>query len=100
LLGLKRWSFFFQQQGVGAEIDVFFAGDEAIDDFVDLGMHERLAARNGHHWCTALVHGLEALFRAEFGLQDVRGILNLAAAGATPDCSGKAARASGRTGSA
>ncbi len=34
--GLEEVDFFLEQQGVGAEIDVFFPGDEALDDFVDL----------------------------------------------------------------
>ena len=34
--GLEEVEFFFQQQCVGAEIDVFFPRDEAFDDFVDL----------------------------------------------------------------
>ena len=50
LLGLKRCSFFFKQEGVGAEIDVFLALDQAAyDDFVDLRVHQRLAAGDGNH---------------------------------------------------
>src|SRR5579871_3148119 len=77
---LEEMELFFEQQRVGAEIDVLFARDEPLDDFVDLGMHQRLAAGDGDHRRAALIYGFEAFFRAKFFLQNVRGILDLAAA--------------------
>ena len=78
--GLEEMEFFLQQQGVGAEIDVFFARDQPFDDFVDFGMHQRFAAGDGDHRRAAFVHRFEALFRRQVHFQNVRRILNLAAA--------------------
>ena len=61
---LEEMEFFFEQQRVGAEIDVFFARDEAFDDFVDLRMHQRFAAGDGNHRRAAFIHRLEAFLRA------------------------------------
>ena len=80
--GREEIEFFLEQERVGAEVDVLFARDEAFDDFVDLGVHQRFAAGNGDHRRAALVHGFEAFFGGQFLLQDVRGILDFAAAGA------------------
>jgi hypothetical protein len=72
----------FEQQRVCTEVDIFLARDKPIDDLVDLRMHQRLTAGDGHHWRTALIHRFETFFRAKFFLQNVRGVLDLAAAGA------------------
>ena len=82
LAGLEEVDLFFQQQRVGAEINVFLAGDQAFDDLVDLRMHERFAAGDGDHGGAAFVDGAETLFRAQILLQDVGGVLDLAASGA------------------
>ena len=82
LAGLEEVQLFFQQQGVGAEINIFLARDQAFDNFVDLGMHQRLAAGDGDHGGAAFIHGFEAVFRGKIGFQDVGGILDLAASGA------------------
>ena len=55
---------------------------EAFDDFVDLGVHERLAAGDGDDRSGALVDGIEALFGREIFFEDVGGILDFAASGA------------------
>ena len=82
LAGLEQVDLFLQQQGVGAEVDVFLARDQAFDDFLDLRMHERLAAGDADHRSAAFFDGLEALLGREVLLEDVRGVLDLAAAGA------------------
>jgi hypothetical protein len=82
LAGFKQIELFFQEQSISAEIDVPFASDQAFDDLVDLGMHERLAARDANDRCSALVDCAEAFFRRELLLQNVWRILNLAASGA------------------
>src|SRR4051794_32782201 len=46
LARLEEIELLFQQQRVGAEINIFFALDQAGDDLTDLRMHKRLAARN------------------------------------------------------
>ena len=79
---LEEVEFFLQQEGVGAKIDVFFAGDEAFDDFIYLRMHQRFAAGDGDHRRAAFVDGFEALFGSELFFEDVRRILDFAAAGA------------------
>ena len=80
LLGVKRSIFSLQQQRVRAEINVLLPRDQTFDNLVDLGMHQRLAAGNGNHRRAAFVHRLEALFRREIHLQNVRRILNFSAA--------------------
>ena len=81
--GLEEINFLFQQQRVGAEIDVFLAGDQALDDLGDPGMHERLAAGDGNHGRATLIHSAEAFLGRELFLEDVGGILDLAASGAS-----------------
>ena len=56
---------FLEQQGIGAEIDVFLPRDETLDDLIDFRVHQRLAAGNRNHRRAALVHGLETFFRAQ-----------------------------------
>ena len=80
LARLEQIELFLEQQRVGAEIDIFLARHQAFHDLADLRVHQRLAAGNAHHGCAALIHGSEALLRREFFLQDVRRILDLAAA--------------------
>ena len=82
LAGLEEMDLLLQQQRVGAEIDVFLACDQALDDFVDLRVHERFAAGDGDHGGAAFVDRAEAFFGGEVFLQDVGGILDLAASGA------------------
>jgi hypothetical protein len=40
----KEIDFAFEEEGVGAEVYVFFTGDEAFDDFIDLGMDQGFTA--------------------------------------------------------
>ena len=61
LAGLEQVELFFQQERVGAQVDVLLARDQSLDDLVDLGMHQRLAAGDGDHWRAALVDCAEAL---------------------------------------
>ena len=82
LAGLEQVQLFFQQQRIGAEIDIFLARHKAFDNFVDLGMHQRFAAGDGDHGRSAFVDGFEAGFRREIGFQDVGWVLDLAASGA------------------
>src|ERR1700693_4229637 len=74
--------FFFQQQRVGAEINVFLARDQTFNNLGDLGVHERFAAGDGDHGGSAFIDGAEALFWRKIFLQDVGGVLDLAASGA------------------
>ena len=82
LARLEEVDLFLEQQRVGAEVDVLLARDQAFDDLVDLRMHQRLAAGNGDHRRAALVDRAKALLGREVLLEHVRGILDLAAAGA------------------
>ena len=79
LARLEQVQLFLQQQGIGAQVDVLLPRHQPLDDLGDLRMQQRLAARNRHHRRAALVHRLEALFRRELLLQNVRRILNLPA---------------------
>src|SRR5213080_2082024 len=42
--GLEELNLLFQQQSIRAQINIFLARDQALDNLVDLGMHQRLAA--------------------------------------------------------
>src|SRR5882757_6195581 len=70
-----------QQQRVRTQVDVLPARDQPFHDLNDLRVHQWLAARDGNHRRSAFLHGTEALFRRQLLLEDVGGILNLAAAG-------------------
>ena len=83
LAGLKEVQLFFQQQGVGAKINVLLAGHQAFDDLFNLRVHQRFAAGDGHHRRAALIHRLEAFFGRELLLQHVSRILNFPAARAS-----------------
>src|SRR5438067_1558155 len=50
-----------KQQRVRAKIDKFLAGEDALDDIVDLAVQERLAPSNDDHGGAALVDRFEAL---------------------------------------
>jgi hypothetical protein len=65
LAGLEQVQLFFQQQRVGAEIDIFLARDQAFNNLGDLRMHQRLAAGDRNHGRSALVDRLEAVFYGE-----------------------------------
>src|SRR5208283_4009784 len=80
--GFEQVQLFFQQQRVGAEIDIFLAREQAVDNFIDLRMHQRLAAGNRDHRRSTLINRFEAIFQGEIGFQDVGRVLDLAAAGA------------------
>ena len=83
LARLEKMEFFLEQEGIGAEIDVLLARDEAFHNLVNFGVHQRLAAGDGYHWRAALFHGFEAFFGRQFLLQDVSRILNLSTARAS-----------------
>ena len=72
----------FQLERVGAEVDVFLARDEAVDDLNNLRMQQRLAAGNGDHGRAAFFDRGEALLGRELLFENVRRILHLAATGA------------------
>jgi hypothetical protein len=80
--GLEEIELALKEQGVGAEIDVLFARDKALDDLVDFGVDERFAAGDADHGGAAFLDRSEALLRAEALVEDVIRVLDLAAAGA------------------
>ena len=84
--GFKEIDFTFEEEGVGAEVYVFFAGDEAFDDFIDLGMDEGFTARDGDHGGPALIRRVPALLGCESFIENVIGILDF-----TATCAGKVA---------
>src|SRR5438132_1151555 len=73
---------FFEQQRVGAQIDKFLAGDDLLDDLVDLVMQQRLAAGDDDNRRAALVDRFQAFIDAETLIEDRVRIIDLAAAGA------------------
>src|SRR4051794_881130 len=72
---------FLEQQRIGAQIDEFFALDDAFDDAHDVFVNERLAAWNRYDRRTALVHRCEALGNAQTAIEDLVGIVDFAATG-------------------
>ena len=70
-----------EQQGVGAEVDVFLSGHDPRDDLVNLWVQERLTSRNRNHRGTAFIDGVQALFHRQMLPQDVRGVLDLPTTG-------------------
>src|SRR5947199_5260012 len=79
LTGCKKVELFLQQKSIGTQIDVLLPSHEPLDDFLDLRVHQRLAAGDGDSRSTAFLNRPEALLRGELSFQDMRGILNLAA---------------------
>ena len=79
---LKQMQLLFQKQRVGAQRDEFLARDDAFDDFANLLVDQRFAARNGDHRRAALVDRVEALLHRQALVQDGVRIIDLAAADA------------------
>src|SRR5213593_2271276 len=69
-----------EEERVGAEIDVLLPRDQLAHEPPDLGIHQGLAARDRDDRRPALVHRPQALLDREVLLEDLRRILDLAAA--------------------
>ncbi len=72
----------FEEDGIGAEVDVLLALDQLLDQAANIRIHQRLAAGDGYHRRPAFVHGAQALLEGQLPLQDMGGVLDLAASGA------------------
>src|SRR4030095_13395093 len=72
-----------QEDGISAEVDVLLARDQRLDESADVGVHEGLAAGDRNDRRAALVHRREALLDRQVFSQDLRRVLDLAAAGAS-----------------
>ena len=70
----------FEADGVGAEIHELLTLDQAANDFVDLRMQQRLAARNRNHGRAAFFGGRKAFGRRKMAAQHFDRMLDLAAA--------------------
>ncbi len=81
--GLEEMDFLFQQQRIGAQVDIFLARDQPFNDLANLGMHQRLAPRDRNHGRATFVHGAKTLFRGKVFFQDVGRILDFSASGAS-----------------
>jgi hypothetical protein len=82
--GFKEIDFAFEEEGVGAEVYVFFTGDEAFNDFIDLGMDQGFTARDGDHGGSALIRCVPALLGCKSFIEDVIRVLDF-----TATCAGK-----------
>ena len=82
LLGLEQMKLFFQKQRVRAQIDVLLARDQTGDDLVDPRMQQRLAAGNRDHRRARTPPPRGSTPPASAPLQNVRRVLDFAAAGA------------------
>src|SRR5690348_7447624 len=79
---LEAVDLLLEQQRVGAQIDELLACDDAFGDLLDLAVEQGLAAGDRDHRRAAFVDRLEALFDRQALVQDLVGIIDLAAAGA------------------
>ena len=68
-----------EEKSVGAEINVLFAGNETLDDLLDLGMDQRFPAGDADHGCAAFLDRVEALLGREALVENVGRILDFAA---------------------
>ena len=72
----------FHQQRIGAEIDELLARDDALDDLRQLLVQQRLAAGDRDDGRAAFVDRLKRICDRDALVQDLVGIVDLAAAGA------------------
>ena len=79
---LERGQLFLEDQGVGAQIDIFPAIDESFDDFRNLRMQQGFASGDADHWSAAFFGSFKALLWRQMLFQDMCRILNFAASGA------------------
>src|SRR5436190_2742284 len=80
--GLEEVELLLHQERVRAQVDELLARDQLAGDLVDLGMDQRLAARDRDHWRAALLDRPDRLVDWHPPAKDVVGMLDLAAAGA------------------
>ena len=71
---------FFQQNGIGAQIDMFAPVDQLLQQLKDRGINQRLAAGDGNHRGAAFLHGPEALLQGQRLPQGITIFLDAAAA--------------------
>ena len=80
--GLELAEPLFQQQRVGADGDEFLAVERAPDDPGQVLVQQRLAAGDHHHRRAAFVDRLHAFFIGKALVENLVGIIDLAATGA------------------
>ena len=73
---------FFQQQGIGAEIDVLAPLQYPIDKVEDMRVKERFAAGDGDNRGRAFINRVQAFFQGHHLLDGVGVLADAAAAGA------------------
>ena len=76
---LEEIDFSLEEEGVRAEVNVFFACDEAFDDLVDFRMDQRFATGDRDHGGPAFVGGGPALLGGQSFIKNVVRVLDLAA---------------------
>jgi hypothetical protein len=70
----------FKKQRVGAQRYELLARNDAFDDFADLLVDQRLAARDRHHRRSTFVDRIQAFLHRKSLVKDGVGIIDLAAA--------------------
>ena len=70
-----------QQKAVGAEVDMFFSLEHAVDQIVEIGIEERFSAGNGNDGGRAFIDGMEALLQRHHFLDRIGVLANSAASG-------------------
>ena len=73
---------FLEQQRIGAKVDETFPRDQTGDNLRQLLVEQRLSARDGNHRGPAFIRGGERLLDADAFVENMTGVVDLAATGA------------------
>ena len=79
---LEQVHLLFQQQRIGADDDEFLPRDAGFHNLVDFLVQQRLSTGDHHHRRAAFIHRLQAFGDRQALVQNLGGIVDLAAAGA------------------
>ena len=79
---LEEIDLLLEQNRVGTQVDVLLPGDQPLDHLLDLRIHQGLSSGNTHDRRAAFIRGVETLLGGELLLENMPGVLDLAAAGA------------------
>ncbi len=72
---------FFQQERIGAQVDILLLAHEALDDLGHFLVKQRLAAGDGYDRGAALVDGVKGFLHADALVEDVIWIVDFSTAG-------------------
>ena len=73
--------FAFQQQRIGAQVNEFFTGDDALNNLWHFIVYQWLATGNRYNRCAAFVNGCQTVYNTQTTVQRFLRVINLAASG-------------------